>query len=93
MLQRNDAVLWRELDGEAVLLNPAAGSSYSLNRVGTLIWKMLDGKHTPDSIATTICQLYEVDHEQALQDVAHILSDLRSNSLLNDDASSPHPAL
>jgi hypothetical protein len=90
MLQRNNAVLWRELDGEAVLLNPEAGSSYTLNRVGTLIWKMLDGKHTPDDIATAICQLYKVEHEQALQDVANILADLRSNNLLNDYTSLLH---
>ena len=89
MLQRNDAVLWRELDGEAVLLDSAAGCSYNLNRVGTLIWKMLDGKHTPDDIATAICQLYEVEHEQALKDVVGILADMRSNNLLNDHASSP----
>ncbi len=92
MLQKNESVLWRELDGEAVLLNPAAGTSYNLNRVGTLIWKMLDGKHTPDDIAAAICQLYEVEHKQALQDVERLLVDLRSNGLLNAEASVPHPA-
>lgn len=90
MLQRNIAILWRELDGEAVLLNPEAGSSYSLNRVGTSIWKMLDGKHTSDDIATAICQLYEVEHEQALQDVERLLADLRSNNLLSGDTSPLH---
>ena len=30
MLQRNEAVLWRELDGEAVLLYPAEGCTYNL---------------------------------------------------------------
>ena len=89
MLQRKTSILWRELDGEAVLLSPSAGSSYNLNQVGTFIWKMLDGKHSSDDIATAICQAYEVEYEQALQDVENILVELRDNDLLNESAT-PH---
>lgn len=84
MLQRNSSILWRELDGEAVLLSPSAGSSYNLNPVGTFIWKRLDGKHTPADIATAICEVYEVEFEQALQDVQAILADMRTNNLLSE---------
>ena len=91
MLQRNAAVLWRELDGEAVLLNPTAGCSYNLNQVGTFIWKLLDGKHTPQDIAQAICAAYdEVVYEQALQDVEGIVEDLRSNDLLIESVSPSH---
>jgi hypothetical protein len=89
MVQRNAAILWRELDGEAVLLSPAAGSSYNLNPVGTFIWKLLDGKHSSADIATAICQIYEVEYEQAFQDVEGIIAELRSNNLVNE-ISSPH---
>ncbi len=82
MLQRNSAILWRELEGEAVLLSPAAGSSYNLNQVGTFIWKLLDGQQTSATIATAVCNAYEVEFEQALQDVEAILADLRANNLL-----------
>lgn len=84
MLQRNSSILWRELDGEAVLLSPSAGSSYNLNSVGTFIWKRLNGKHTPADIATAICEVYEVEFEQALQDVQAILADMRTNNLLSE---------
>ena len=69
MLLRNSSVLWRELDGEAILLNPKEGCSYNLNNVGTLIWKMLDGEHSIDDIAKAICEYYEVEYDQALQDM------------------------
>lgn len=82
MLKRNPTILWRELDGEAVLLSPAAGCSYSLNQVGTMIWKLLDGAHTLEEIASAICDEYEVDYDQAAQDVQHILYDFQSNDLL-----------
>lgn len=88
MLQRKQAVLWRELDGEAVLLDPGAGCSYSLNQVGTFIWKQLDGQHTSGDIATAICETYEVDYEQAIQDVEHILADFQSNDLVLEDSES-----
>jgi hypothetical protein len=87
MLLRNTSVLWRELDGEAILLNPKEGCSYNLNNVSTLIWKMLDGEHTPEDIAKTICELYEVEYEQALQDIERLLDELRDNNLLIDGVS------
>ena len=92
MLQHNEAVLWRELEGEAVLLDPAEGCTYNLNRVGTLIWKLLDGNHTANDIASVICQEFEVEHEQALQDVEQILTELLNNNLLLEGVSSPHLA-
>ena len=84
MLLRNSSVLWRELDGEAILLNPKEGCSYNLNNVGTLIWKMLDGEHSIDDIAKAICEYYEVEHEQALQDMRQLLNELRENNLVID---------
>jgi hypothetical protein len=86
MLQRNPSILWRELEGEAVLLSPSAGSSYNLNQVGAVIWKMLDGNHTSENIAAAICQAYEVEYEQALQDVENILVEMRNNNLLNESS-------
>ncbi len=90
MLFRNDKVLWRELDGEAILLDPREGCSYSLNVIGTLIWKLLDGKHTDSDIAAAICESYEVDFEQAFHDVQMLLDDLRANQLLSDVATPSH---
>jgi Coenzyme PQQ synthesis protein D (PqqD) len=84
MLLRNPSVLWRELDGEAILLNPKEGCSYNLNNVGTLIWKMLDGEHTIEDLANAICELYDVENEQALQDVSYLLNELQENNLVSE---------
>lgn len=92
MLKRKQTILWRELDGEAVLLNPEGGYSYSLNQVGTLIWSLLDGAHTSADIARAICEDYEVEYEQALQDVDQILVDLLENHLVQD-TSETHTAI
>ena len=88
MLVRNPSVLWRELDGEAILLNPKEGCSYNLNPVGTLIWKLLDGQHTTTDIIAAICEAYEVESEQASQDATILLDDMLANKLID---SSPSP--
>lgn len=88
MLVRNPSVLWRELDGEAILLNPKEGCSYNLNPVGTLIWKLLDGQHTTENIITAICEAFEVEPEQASQDTQVLLDDMLTNKLID---SSPLP--
>jgi hypothetical protein len=89
MLLRNTSVLWRELDGEAILLDPKVGCSYNLNPVGTMIWKLLDGQHGSDDIVQAICEAYEVEQEQAKQDVELLLDELHKNELVI--ASSPSP--
>jgi coenzyme PQQ synthesis protein D (PqqD) len=93
MLLHNTSVLWRELDGEAVLLNPKEGCSYHLNTIGTLIWKMLDGEHTPDDIASAMCELYDVEHAQALGDVKELLHELREYKLVSDSITSSHTSI
>ena len=86
MVQRNTTVLWRELDGEAVLLNPTAGCSYNLNRVGTFVWKLLDGKRSLEDLTEAVCTSYEVAPEQARQDIELLLADLRQNQLVVESA-------
>lgn len=93
MSLRNKAVLWRELDGEAILLDPKQGCSYNLNQVGTLVWKMLDGQHTTAEIVKAICEAYEVEPERALQDLELLLDDLRSNNLLSSGVSPSFPSV
>lgn len=88
MLVRNASVLWRELDGEAILLDPQAGCSYNLNPVGSLIWKLLDGQHSAADIVAAICEAYEVEPEQASQDVQQLLNDLLTNKLINTSSPS-----
>ncbi len=81
-IQRNNAVLWRELAGEAVLLDPLEGCSYNLNQVGTFVWKLLDGNTSMDEIVTALCTQYEVEPEHARIDLEQLLSDLRSHHLI-----------
>ncbi|MHB8771636.1 MAG: SynChlorMet cassette protein ScmD [Syntrophales bacterium] len=47
-------VLREEFDDWAILFDPQTGNTFSLNPVGVLIWKLLDGRHTLGDIVTRI---------------------------------------
>ncbi len=74
--------LLRELDGETVLLNLATGNYYSLDPVGTDLWKALT---TSADIAAAIAALleeYDVAEDELARDVETLLGDLEREGLV-----------
>lgn len=59
----------RELDGELVLLDLGGGTVYHLNETGAFIWKRLAAGSPLASVASKITDEFEVDADQARQDV------------------------
>ena len=47
-------VLREEFDDWAVLFDPETGRGFGLNPTGVLLWKLLDGGHTPDALLEKI---------------------------------------
>ena len=74
---------WNVIDDEAVLLNLDTGCYYILNETGCRVWELLDGEHCVKALADQICQEYEVDTAQALQDVIAILEKLQQEKLID----------
>ena len=70
------------LEGEAVLLNLDNGMYYSLNQVGTVIWELCDGHRTLADVHEKVCARFEVDGDQARQDLLMISSELLDQQLL-----------
>ncbi len=63
---------------------------YTLNEMGSLIWKLLDGRTSTQHIATTICETYDVTHDAACHDVNEFLNALEAAGLVA--LSMPHGA-
>lgn len=78
-------VLWRELDGETVLLELASGRYYGLNEVATRIWQLLDQGFSPDRIAGAIAAEYEADPAAVRADVLQLMDELRARKLVSTD--------
>ena len=75
-------VLFRELDGEAVVLNLQNEMYYGLDDVGTRMWMLLS---TSDSVGTAmdiLLEEFEVSPETLEQDLAKMITELKSHGLL-----------
>jgi hypothetical protein len=78
-------VVFRELEGEIVLLNLATGVYFGLDAVGTRIWGLIDGRRSAADIVATLTSEYEVDGDTCGADLARFLDTLRDNELVERD--------
>ncbi|NOZ69347.1 MAG: pyrroloquinoline quinone biosynthesis peptide chaperone PqqD [Deferribacteres bacterium] len=82
-VRRNDLV-WREVDGEIVIISPDNRSMHTLNDVGSRIWTLIDGDTDVDAIAAILGSEFNGDHEDIKRDVHEYLSSLRQLNLLEE---------
>ena len=78
---RND-VVFRELDGEMVLLNLASGVYFGLDPVGTRIWALIVEGRSPADIVRALTAEYDVDAKTCEVDVWELLDALAANELI-----------
>ena len=75
-------MLFRDLGGEAVLLDVASGSYFGLNEVGARVWRLItEGKTLPE-VAAALAAEYAVPGEQLQADLLALVEDLAANRLL-----------
>lgn len=60
------------LDGEAIIINLATGSYYSMADSGALVWQAVEQHCSLDEIANRLTLHYDVPLERAREDVAAI---------------------
>ena len=81
-------VIFRELDGEAVLLDFASGRYYGLNAVGTRVWTMLAAGETVDGAIEAVVNEFDASEEEVTRDVEELVTELLSRGLLIADSPS-----
>jgi len=75
-------LVWRLLDGNAVVVSPGAGEVRVLNRVGTVIWQLLIEENGPDDIEEHLVKQFSVTRHQARSDLQAFFSDLTERGVL-----------
>ena len=71
------SLVWRILDGNAVIVSPQTGTYRVLNEVGTVIWQLIEQKLTLTDILDNLVANYETSREEAQYDLHLFLSDLQ----------------
>jgi hypothetical protein len=69
-------VLFREIGGEAVILNVATGKYYGLNEMGTRMWAALIEKGSLEAACQALLEEYEVDETILQADLLHLVEGL-----------------
>ena len=84
--KENDLVT-RDIAGENIIV-PIKGhvgdleGIFTLNEVGAMIWRLIDGKTTGHQLAEAVRDEYDVDASEAEQDVVDFLQSLEDAGLI-----------
>lgn len=80
---RKQDLVWREVDGEVVILSSDNKLMHVLNDVGSRIWALLDGEHSKEDILSMVSAEYE-DAGDVKKDVSEYLNELRQLNFLEE---------
>jgi hypothetical protein len=78
----SDEVVFRELDGEAVLLNLASGMYFGLDETGTRIWQLIDQHRHLAEVLAALCEEFDVSRDTMERDLLTLVSELSEKGLL-----------
>jgi hypothetical protein len=82
VLTKNAEYVFKEVKGEAFLLNAKTGDYYGLNEVGCDFLRLVDGKRTMLEIEEELAGLYEVEREALSADLGELVKELCANGIL-----------
>ena len=78
----SDDTVFRELNGEAVLLQLDAGMYYGLDPVATRLWQLLDEHRNLRAVFDAALAEFEVGAETLERDLLHLVSELVTRRLV-----------
>ena len=79
-------LLESDVDEEIVALDVDKGECYGLNAVGSRVWRLLDSPKSLRDICSALQEEYEVEPDVCESEVTRLLSDLRSEGLVDIQA-------
>ena len=77
-----ETVLFRDLDGEAVLLATESGKYFGLNEVGTRMWSLLHQHGDVEAVCDALLAEYDVPKDQLREDLARFVDTLADRGLV-----------
>ena len=75
-------IVWRELDGEIVILNLATGYYYGLEGAGNDMWRLLVEHGSTERVVEVLTGEYEIAPERLEADLQSLVRDLARKSIV-----------
>jgi hypothetical protein len=88
-VEKNRDVLFRNLSGEAILLNLTTGHYFGLDPVGTRIWELIESKERLGDVLAAVLEEFQVDEDTARSDLLGLVNELNAKGLV--EVSRPEP--
>ena len=86
-----DRVVFRELQGEAVILDMTSGVYFGLDAIGTRMWSILVDRGTVGAAVESLRGEYDVEEDTLVRDLLELADQLRARGLIRIAASSGRP--
>ena len=83
-LRAKPGVLWRELDGEIVLLDAEGNRYFGIEGVGVALWRHLQETTSLDQLLSRLESEHDVAPDKLREDVVEFLGRLREQGLLQE---------
>jgi hypothetical protein len=75
-------VVWRDLDGDIVILNLATGHYYGLEGAANRMWQLLVEHGSTEQVVEVMAGEYDVDVARLETDLGELLEELARRSIL-----------
>jgi hypothetical protein len=80
-IQADRDVLWREVDGEIVLLDPRTGAYFGLEGLGVDLWRRLQTSTSEKDLLAAVTADYDAPPEEIRRDAVNFLRSLTEEGL------------
>jgi len=75
-------VVWRELDGEVVILNLATGNYYGLEGAANDMWRLLVEHGSTEKVVEIMARDFDVESGRVSQDLDTLVKDLETRAIV-----------
>jgi hypothetical protein len=75
-------IVFREVDGEAVILNLDSGLYFGLDQVGTRIWQLIQQHGSLQKVFETMCEEFDVGSDTLERDLLGLMDELCAKGLV-----------
>jgi hypothetical protein len=75
-------IVFREVDGEAVILNLDSGLYFGLDQVGTRIWQLIQEHGSLQKVFETMCHEFDVGSDTLERDLLGLMDELCAKGLV-----------
>jgi len=82
VVARGGELVFRDVDGETVMLSVRTGKYYGLDPVGSRVWALIEEPRRVSDLCTLLLDEFEVDRETCERDVLAFLEKLAKDDLV-----------